>query len=322
MGFMDSVSGFLGGESSSQGASVWGEQSPFLTDIYQRGQDVSFDPTGRLYAQGFMDPSQQAFGQLAGGGFQQDLAPMQAMAGGKTPFAGFAGQQNQALEGAIGAGMRQINQNFQENIMPGINMGAVGAGTSGGSRQGIAQGLAARGANQTAADFTAKMQSDAFNQSQQRNLQAAQGQVGAQQGAFGQLGQAGQMQNQAQLGALGAAPAASNLGFGAQYGNLQNYASLVGGPTVLGGGSTSTGGVGGAIEGMAGAAYLLSDERAKENIEKVGKLDNGVNVYKYNYIGSKTPHIGVMAQEVEHNNPKAVVEIGGLKHVNYAEAVK
>ena len=85
-------------------------------------------------------------------------------------------------------------------------------------------------------------------------------------------------------------------------------------------------GMGGmALGGMAAGGtglFAPSDIRVKENIELVGQLDNGLNVYKFNYIGFDTPIIGVMAQEVEKVHPDAVVEIDGIKHVNYEEAVK
>jgi hypothetical protein len=71
-----------------------------------------------------------------------------------------------------------------------------------------------------------------------------------------------------------------------------------------------------------GWGNLLSDRRAKTDIAKVGKLDNGLNVYAYRYKHGGPMHIGVMAQEVEAINPAAVAEFGGMKHVNYAEAVK
>lgn len=66
------------------------------------------------------------------------------------------------------------------------------------------------------------------------------------------------------------------------------------------------------------AAYLMSDRRTKENIEKIGKTDEGLNIYRYNYKGMMTPMIGVMAQEVEKDNPDAVIEIDGIKHVDYS----
>lgn len=78
--------------------------------------------------------------------------------------------------------------------------------------------------------------------------------------------------------------------------------------------------------GQIGSAYLkasmLSDARAKENIRRVGYLDNGLPVYSFSYIGSPQTQIGLMAQDVEKVIPEAVVEMNGLKHVNYLEAVR
>ena len=86
-------------------------------------------------------------------------------------------------------------------------------------------------------------------------------------------------------------------------------------------------GAAGQAGGSAGIAGLLpllglSDRRAKENIRKIGKLNNGRDVYRFNYKGDPTTHIGLMAQDVEKDNPDAVHEVGGLKHVDYDEATK
>ena len=43
---------------------------------------------------------------------------------------------------------------------------------------------------------------------------------------------------------------------------------------------------------------FFSDIRLKTNIEKVGTSASGINIYKFNYIGSSTDYVGVMAQEV------------------------
>lgn len=68
------------------------------------------------------------------------------------------------------------------------------------------------------------------------------------------------------------------------------------------------------------AAAAISDKRAKENIEKVGKV-KGQNVYTYNYKGSPQTQIGFMAQEVERVKPEAVLSVGGLKMVDYKKAL-
>lgn len=69
-------------------------------------------------------------------------------------------------------------------------------------------------------------------------------------------------------------------------------------------------------------ALALSDERAKEDIAPVGKTYDGQNLYSYRYKGDPTPHVGLMAQEVEKRDPAAVVtHRSGLKMVDYARAL-
>lgn len=87
---------------------------------------------------------------------------------------------------------------------------------------------------------------------------------------------------------------------------------------------------GGALGGLFGLAGSLggaalskwSDARVKENIHRVGTLDNGLPVYAYNYIWGGPTEIGVMAQDVEQIHPDAVTEIDGIKAVHYGKAVQ
>lgn len=76
----------------------------------------------------------------------------------------------------------------------------------------------------------------------------------------------------------------------------------------------------GAATSLAGA---FSDERLKENIKPVGRLDNGLTVYAYNFKGSNIPQIGLLAQEVEEVKPEAVHKdpATGYLKVNYLKAV-
>ena len=74
--------------------------------------------------------------------------------------------------------------------------------------------------------------------------------------------------------------------------------------------------------GSAALGLLFSDERLKENIEKVGMLDDGQNVYKYNYKGDGTPQLGLIAQEVLEHVPEAVHDVGGLLAVDYSMATR
>jgi len=200
--------GLFGG-SKTDPSTVWGGQSGYLTDLYSRGQQASYGNMGQDYSQQFQQPAFNAFNQQAQGGASQ----------------GFGQQQNQYLDASVGSGLDQMMQNFQRNIMPGINQGAAMSGTSGGSRQGIAQSNAANDANTAAGNFVNQMYSQNFQNQMQNQLQS-----------YG-------MQNQAQQGAMGQAPQLSNLGFGSQYGNLSSLAGIIGSPTILGGGSQTDNGM-------------------------------------------------------------------------------
>jgi hypothetical protein len=72
---------------------------------------------------------------------------------------------------------------------------------------------------------------------------------------------------------------------------------------------------------LTGLFGKLSDVRAKTDIQKVGELDDGQNVYSYRYKGDPTPEIGLIAQEVEKVRPGAVsTGPDGLKRVDYGAA--
>ncbi len=73
----------------------------------------------------------------------------------------------------------------------------------------------------------------------------------------------------------------------------------------------------------ASIAASLSDIRFKENLHKVGKLDNGLDVYLFNYKNDKTPRLGLIAQQVRKIRPEAVIEDkSGYLSVRYDLAVK
>lgn len=89
------------------------------------------------------------------------------------------------------------------------------------------------------------------------------------------------------------------------------------GTGVLGMGMQGLGALGSMFPSM-----FPSDERVKENIKPVGKLNDGQTIYKFNYKGDPRTQIGLMAQEVEGHKPHAVGEVSGLKMVDYDEATK
>lgn len=108
------------------------------------------------------------------------------------------------------------------------------------------------------------------------------------------------------VGANQLASNAANANYNAQ---MQGYAGMNSGIASL---------LGAGVQG----AFMLSDERAKENIQKVGELDNGLDVHLFNYKGGSARQMGVMAQDVEKMNPSAVrTRQDGLKEVNLEQAV-
>ncbi len=70
---------------------------------------------------------------------------------------------------------------------------------------------------------------------------------------------------------------------------------------------------------IGSAAMMGSDIAIKENLSFRGHTESGLPVYLYNYKGSPEQFIGVMAQDVEKLIPDAVVEINGIKHVDYSK---
>lgn len=78
----------------------------------------------------------------------------------------------------------------------------------------------------------------------------------------------------------------------------------------------------GGLFGLGSAGiFKWSDRRLKTDIKKIGETTDGQNLYSYRYKGDSEPQIGLMAQEVERRDPGAVIEVGGVKAVNYDRAL-
>lgn len=91
-----------------------------------------------------------------------------------------AGQyaNNPYLNGAIDAASRDVTRNLTEDVLPGINRQAAGAGNTNSSRTGVAEGIALRGAQDRLGDISSTIRADAYNsglnlseQGRQANMQ-------------------------------------------------------------------------------------------------------------------------------------------------------
>ncbi len=259
---------------SSQSSFVDPSQAPFLQALRSAGLDLSQQQQGQIgqlfgQSQGLLNQgqdflggiqgTQQGLGQFGGAGFGQGQGGIDALAGiasGQNPAAqalqAQATGQNPFLQQQIGQLGEDITRQFERGIGA-TNAAAVGAGQLGGGRQGVAQGLLGESATRQFAQGATQLR----NQDLGRQQQAATSLLGA-QGAAGQaLGGLGQQQGlgnqqaalqgllgqgQLGLGGLGQLQGQFNLGFSpfeAQFSPLQNFASILGGPTVLSEGSSS-----------------------------------------------------------------------------------
>jgi hypothetical protein len=64
---------------------------------------------------------------------------------------------------------------------------------------------------------------------------------------------------------------------------------------------------------------IISDIRLKRDIVLVGRLTDGIGLYRYRYLWSDTTYVGVMAQEVAAVKPEAVCQgADGYLRVDYA----
>lgn len=70
---------------------------------------------------------------------------------------------------------------------------------------------------------------------------------------------------------------------------------------------------------LGGKAIAASDIRVKENVKVIGTTDEGLNHIEFNYIGYPQRYRGVIAQEVEKIKPEAVINVGGIKCVDYSQ---
>ncbi len=77
----------------------------------------------------------------------------------------------------------------------------------------------------------------------------------------------------------------------------------------------------GNIAGALGSAAIMGSDRRIKNIHRrIGKTDGGIPLYLFSYKHDpEKVHVGVIAQEAAKTRPDAVLELGGVLHVNYGK---
>ena len=177
----------LGGALSSRGSrqqdvtqtsAPWGPQQPYLLGGFQRAQNILNQPFN--YAPNAM--------QLGGQDLMTQYAGSPGLAnliGGAQGALGFSlspnilsPTSNPYLAQYGDALMRPITRNLTENMLPAIRSQAMGAGQYGGTRQGIAEGLAIGRTNEVIGDRLAQLYGGAYGQGLEqmsRGMQLAPG---------------------------------------------------------------------------------------------------------------------------------------------------
>lgn len=185
---------------------IAGEQSPFLQDLWGRAQQMF----------GQSSPGTEAMQQFAGGGAQDIMGEATGAWKGalqadptKSPF----------FQSAVGAATRPMVEQFTQSVIPQLRSGAVAGGTFGGSRRGLAEGMGAEALARQMGDVASQMGQQAYGQGMQARTQA-----------------------------LGMAPQMMQMGFTpgqmmeqARWGPLSQYAGIIGGPAMTGGGGWQIG---------------------------------------------------------------------------------
>tara|TARA_R110002096_G_scaffold341096_2_gene534159 strand:+ start:1139 stop:2200 length:1062 start_codon:yes stop_codon:yes gene_type:complete len=346
-----------GTQVSTSTTAPWEEQIPYLTGGFEAAKKLfnkgvpeyypgptvaGFDPATTAahkatlgYAMGpraarMQKGAEGALGKSLAGytgfspGQTKDLLAGNVRTGAGTPY---RAMENALTQGVIG--------NLQKNILPGIRqqqmMYQPGGSSAGAQQQNravteatasgltkpladmynnayqTAQGMRLPASNQITGQMQFGQQQYPTTMNAPLNMYGAMGDVGAQRRAHSQAGMDARMD-------------AYNYRVNAPQNALKNYMAMVTGDYGSTGTQTSPGKSGmdqmGQAIGIAASLFGMSDSRMKENVEFDGTW-KGHNVYTYNFKGSNTRSRGVMAQEIEITRPDAVVEIEGIKHVNY-----
>lgn len=124
---------------------------------------------------GYMDPATSAWQGAMG-------APDQALGMGLQDV-----MSNPALTGAAEAIQARVNRNLQENVLPGLTEQFMGYGGIGGTRQGVAEGLAAGRTSDTLAEQLAGMYGNAWAQGLGAETSRYNAGLAARSGALSQL---------------------------------------------------------------------------------------------------------------------------------------
>ena len=258
--------------------------------------------------QALLGAGQQTYGQQLG------AANQMANLGQNLYGQGITGAQTLSQLGQTGYGQQLSASQQAQALGQGLYGQALGTGQA---IQGLGQQQYGQG--QATAQQLAALAQQGYGMGAGTSAALAGLGTNAQQaglaGAQAQLA-AGQTQQQTQQAGLQALYNQFQQQQGFPYQQAQFLANIAEGTGALSGNATS------GTSTTTGGGGFFSDERLKENIQRVGETDDGQPIYRYNYKGDKNTQIGLLAQDVEKHHPEAVGLAGGYKTVNYKKATE
>lgn len=233
-----------GGGSNTTATDPWSAQQPYLKDLFAQSQGL---------AQGGVPDVTRATeaSQEAVEAYQASVPAVSGIATGAAQQQAFLSEDvlrpesNPALQEYIALANQETARAFNQNVLPGLKGQAQAVGGVGGSRAGIAEGLATQGLQRQIAQQTAGITSAAYGQglnAYTRGLALAPQTAGL-QGAPG----AAQQQISSLLERIETLPYEQQLQL------LQDYQGLIGGSygSQTTGPETQTGGLSGALGGAS-----------------------------------------------------------------------
>ena len=324
-----------GSKTSVTTTKPWDIQVPYLKGGFKQAQKI-YDANKGLGPEYYDKPSLAGFTDLE----KQSQTGVANYLRGPRPAAMQAGAEDALLRGMKGqvdtsayapmvnALQQQVTSNLTGKILPGIRESLVRYQPGGSTRGDLVQNKAISGAVTSGMTAPlAQMYTDAYGKAKDRSTEWGRqypGIMDAPLSGAAALGEVGAQQRAMQQEKINRDMAKYQYEATAPQQTLANYMSMISGnyggttsQTVPGQGIMGTLGSLASIVGPGGLGLFGSDIRIKENIVPDGTIYNGHNVYHFNYINDDVRRRGVMAQEVEQTNPDAVVEIDGIKYVNY-----
>lgn len=312
-----------------------------LTNLYQSGGAPAYYPNSTVAP--FSDPTKAALDwqtQRATGGSPLTAASQDQLT--RTMRGDYLDpNSNPYFQDALKASFAPQTEQFMSSVLPGINATFGGAGRGGSGLHQDTVDRAVTSLNRSQADATAKAGADVYTRERQNiidGMKFAPQLANQDYVDINQLGVVGSAYDDQRQREIDADVSRYDYNANKDWNYINRYlASLNAGYPGGESSGTSMGlipqqqrdpfssifGAAASGAGLGLQAYsLFSDERLKEDIAPVGKLNDGQTIYSYRYKGDPRPQIGLMAQEVAETHPEAVhvdPDSGFLK-VNYAAA--